>query len=117
MHTVRAALDFDREVYAVPGPVGQPASEGCLALLRDGAGVVANVAEFVQTLTGRQAVQEPEWLQTLYSGATLDHTARLRGGSVVDLMRRLSEMELEGRVVRLPGGRYGPNGRRGDHVL
>ncbi|MFN7150802.1 MAG: DNA-processing protein DprA, partial [Microthrixaceae bacterium] len=37
MHTVREALDRDRPVLAVPGPVGSRASEGANELLRDGA--------------------------------------------------------------------------------
>ncbi len=35
--TVRHALDMGRDVYAVPGPPGEPSSEGCRALLDEGA--------------------------------------------------------------------------------
>lgn len=37
MHTVREALDRDRAVLAVPGPIGCVSSEGTNQLLRDGA--------------------------------------------------------------------------------
>ena len=40
--TAGLALDQGREVYAVPGPIGAPASVGCNDLIRDGAGVAAS---------------------------------------------------------------------------
>lgn len=39
--TARLALEQGREIYAVPGPVGAPASVGCNRLIRDGAGLAA----------------------------------------------------------------------------
>lgn len=38
--TVQHALQYGRDVLAVPGPIGAPASVGCLALISDGAGVI-----------------------------------------------------------------------------
>jgi DNA processing protein len=45
MHTVREALDRDRPVLAVPGPVGSRASEGANELLRDGAAPCLDVQD------------------------------------------------------------------------
>lgn len=39
--TAGLALDQGRDVYAVPGPIGAPASVGCNRLIRDGAGLAA----------------------------------------------------------------------------
>ena len=40
MNTVHHAAEQGRDVYAVPGPVDAPCSEGCNRLLQDGAGAV-----------------------------------------------------------------------------
>lgn len=48
--TVRHALELGREVLAVPGPAGVPASEGVHDLLRDGAGLATSAADVVRAL-------------------------------------------------------------------
>lgn len=61
MHTVREALDRDRPVLAVPGPVGSRASEGANELLRDGAAPCLDVQDVLMAIdhvlgaTSRQA--------------------------------------------------------------
>ena len=40
MNTVHHALEQDRDVYAVPGPVDGPFSQGCNRMIQEGAGVV-----------------------------------------------------------------------------
>ena len=48
--TADFALDHGREVFAVPGSILSPASAGCNRLLRDGAHVVTEVADILETL-------------------------------------------------------------------
>ena len=48
--TAEHALAQGREVYAVPGRVNDPLSEGCNALIRDGAGVIVSAELFVQMI-------------------------------------------------------------------
>ena len=48
--TASHAADIGVDVLACPGPVDQPASEGCHALLKDGAGMVTCVEDVLQAL-------------------------------------------------------------------
>jgi len=105
MHTVRAALDYGRQVAAVPGPIGAPASEGCNQLIVDGAISVLSVPDFVGMVTGIQPVRD-RWLSALFTGCPLEEVAKLRGGSVAELIEELQLLEALGQVVRLPGQRY-----------
>lgn len=51
--TARHALEQDREVMAVPGPVRSRQSRGCHELLRNGAALVESAADVVQALGDR----------------------------------------------------------------
>ena len=48
--TAHLALDYGREVMAVPGSIFNTKSEGCLDLIKKGATPVTNAGEIVQTL-------------------------------------------------------------------
>ena len=49
--TAAIARDYNRDVFAFPGPVGAPYSEGCNTLIRDHkAQLVSSVADFVHAL-------------------------------------------------------------------
>ena len=50
MHTVAAALERDRPVLAVPGPIRSPASEGSNRLLADGAAPACGVDDVICAL-------------------------------------------------------------------
>lgn len=50
LSTARHAADSNREVFAVPGPIGAPLSAGCNALLRSGAGLVTGVEDILEEL-------------------------------------------------------------------
>lgn len=55
--TARHALDAGRDVWAVPGPPGMPGCRGSNRLLADGAGVIWDVPEFLDAVTGRTWVR------------------------------------------------------------
>lgn len=48
--TADCALEQGRDVYALPGRISDPLSQGCNALIRQGAGVLASVEDFVKDL-------------------------------------------------------------------
>jgi DNA processing protein len=50
MITVDMALEQGREVYAVPGRVADGASSGCNRLIKQGAGMILSVEEFLEEL-------------------------------------------------------------------
>jgi DNA processing protein len=49
-HTVRSALDYGRSVFAVPGPVGSPTSEGPNYLIQNGAKLVTNISDVIEEI-------------------------------------------------------------------
>ena len=51
-HTVDYALELGKEVFAVPGPIGSPASMGTNQLLKDGARLVTSARDILEELQG-----------------------------------------------------------------
>lgn len=116
--TVDHALDLGVEVWAVPGPVDEPACLGSNALLSDGARALVSVSRFVETVLGGAPEGETR-APTALPGPEGDVLAALGGGSrsadeVVRatglpsgrVLALLSGLELSGRVSRLPGMRF-----------
>jgi DNA processing protein len=56
--TAQHAAEQGREVYAVPGPIDNPASAGCLELIRNGARLIRSVDDVIEDLQGLRANQE-----------------------------------------------------------
>lgn len=136
--TAGHALELGREVLAVPGPVGPPASEGVHALLRDGAAPATRALDVFRALgvegddTGRggraglpalppdlsdeEAEAAGRLLEALGDGPRgadgLGREAALSGG---ELAAMLSRLEVHGRIRQVPGGRWELErpGRRG----
>lgn len=152
--TVDQALELGREVFAVPGPVGAPASEGTHELLRSGAGLAARSGDVLRVLEGLVPAGEaggggsapgrgdrtgasgsggagesgplpapgssvdPAGAREVWSALEegvealeeLSERCSLAPGRILAL---LAELELAGRVRRLPGDRYRPVSRAG----
>lgn len=120
--TARLANESGREVFAIPGSIHCAQYSGCHSLIRQGATLVSSVDDILAELgwtplghTGRlwppavpaTAANDPPWLVALgHDPVTLDEL-QLRTGEALTLWStRLLELELAGRVQRLPGGRY-----------
>lgn len=118
MMTARLALDYNRDVFAVPGPATSYKSKGSNRLLKDGAGVVTEAADIFDAfgltpaenktvqgeeagiMDGEEAVvfkalgEEPVFIDEI-----IERTG-LQPSSVSAL---LLQMELKGMVLQRPG--------------
>lgn len=133
--TAREAADIGVDVLAVPGRADLLASEGSNALIRDGAGLVARVADALDALGEVRAVRDPgdpgagggeprgsearalgscarggdeeRLVRGLRAGPRhVDALARETGIGIAKTLAALGRLEAEGRVRGLPGGRY-----------
>lgn len=126
LNTAGHALDLGREVLAVPGRVGESRAVGCLNLLRQGAGLAAEVRDVFDALgcihnesapsgpEDRTGEREPgprgpdAWLLDALGGGerTADQLAALSGESIGETLAALGRLELDGRIGRGSGGRF-----------
>jgi DNA processing protein len=114
--TARCALDQGRDVAAVPGNVLTGRNRGAHALLRDGAKIVESADDILEELglCGRGAtggttpVPADPILACLTPGepSDLDAIAAATGLAAAKLLPRLFELEVQGAVARVGGGRF-----------
>ena len=90
-HTVGYALDQGREVFAVPGPINSPASEGTNQLLREGARIVTSVDDIFEELGG---VGQPLLTRTPRAAPTPARSVPVTAGADSCAPPDLTETEL-----------------------
>jgi len=126
LSTARSALEQGREVFAVPGPAGAPRAAGPHALLKQGARLVETVHDVLDELPfdalrstlrpPAEAASTAQIVRALGEGApTVDAIAARTGRKIEEIWGDLLDLELRGRVLRGPGGRFvlGPRGGPG----
>lgn len=119
--TARMAVEAGRDVFAIPGSIHSPQSQGCHALIKQGAKLVESAQDILDELpieTARagapEAAEAPDaasspapddaLMEALgHDPVTLDALLARTGLGVDILSARLLDLELAGRVARLPG--------------
>ena len=117
--TARLALDYNREVFAVPGQAASPKSSGVNRLIKDGAALVESAADVMEALSltyrppevkvsQQSALKLSSDERVVYKalGTELLHIDDIAGLSafpVIKVSSLLLSMELRGLVEQKPG--------------
>lgn len=121
--TARLAAENGREVFAIPGSIHSPLSRGCHALIRQGAKLVETANDITDELGGGPGPERavpPPTAQTRrtegtehpilhalgYDPLPLDVLQARTGLDTAALQAQLLELELNGLLSRLDGGRF-----------
>lgn len=117
--TARLAGEAGREVFAIPGSIHSPLSKGCHKLIKQGARLVDDARDILEEL-GIPAAMKPgappapppdaESARILaclgYDPCDVDTLSERCGLTAERLYAILLQLELEGRIASLPGGRF-----------
>lgn len=116
--TARLSAEAGREVFAIPGSIHSPQSKGCHALIKQGAKLVEAARDILEELRWENIVNpaaiapvpeaetDPVLIGLGRDPCDLDTLIGRTGLPADALLARLLPLELDGRIVPLPGGRY-----------
>lgn len=118
-HTVNAALEYGRQVFAVPGPIYSPSSEFPNFLIKNGAKMATSSKDILEELHLNSLISsdsgikikgcdknEEKILEILVEPLHLDEIARISTLKVSEVSATLTVMELKGMIRNLGGGIY-----------
>ena len=130
--TARLAGEQGKEVFSIPGSIHSPQARGCHKLIKQGAKLVETVQDILEeldwhdqpsekgqasasplptpsvTATGQEAQTDADELLTLigFDPCSIDELAARSGLSIEILSQQLLQLELDGHLANLPGGRF-----------
>jgi DNA processing protein len=120
--TAELGNDYNREVFAFPGPIHQAQSEGCHALIKNQqAHLLTSAQDLLQTMNWTDAQQETTLRQQpIYSGLqkeildhfknknnwSIDELALSTKNAVSQISSTLFELELNGALQNIGANRY-----------
>lgn len=111
--TARMALEQGRDVFAIPGSIHSPQSKGCHSLIKQGAKLVESSQDILEELgypktsmVGPTSFEHPLFAHLGFDPVDSETLAQCSGLTIAELSAILLQMELEGVVATLPGGRY-----------
>ena len=129
--TARLAAEQGKEVFAIPGSIHSPQSRGCHALIKQGAKLVETAQDVLEELrfpgsssaaavdsavpmdegqdsqaADAKNAEDPLMAALGFDAVSLDALQARTGIDTARLQAQLLELELDGRVARLPGGRF-----------
>lgn len=125
--TAQIAAEQGREVFAVPGSINSPMHRGCHRLIKQGAKLAENIYDILEELNfspqptkaaphpSSQADpaaeqdttgDDPLLTHIGYEPTGVDDIAARSGVAAAALMPALLQLEISGKVVTAPGGRY-----------
>ncbi len=134
--TAGFALDYGREVFAIPGSIHNPLARGCHKLIREGAKLVEEAADVLVELAPQlraagielapeapaenaeisPLASDPSYAKLLdtlgFSPTPIAELGERTHLTTAELSSMLLLLELEGLVEALPGGRYSRLGKR-----
>lgn len=109
--TASMAADFGRDVFAIPGDIGKYRSEGTNYLIKSGAFMVtdpSDILEYYGKSPEKKEISDPVYDLLKNGYGDPEEIASVLGISIVDVLSRLSELEIEGFVQRGSDGIYRP---------
>ncbi len=117
--TARQAAEQGREVFAIPGSIHSPFSKGCHQLIKQGAKLVEDANDILVELHWEAAVtsvaarstsaeieSDPLLNAMGYDPVPVDVLLQRVELPADQLISRLTELELDGTIASMPGGKY-----------